>query len=68
MIRGALFSTPYQIQTGATTASQHQKLVDANGIGCHNELQRPVSTEAVFNLLVWQPDCGDGERDGAKGA
>ena len=26
------------------------------------KLQRPVSTEAVFNLLVctWPPDCGDG--------
>ena len=34
------------------------------------KLQRPVSTEAVFNLLgcIGQPDCGDGGRDGAKGA
>ena len=34
------------------------------------KLQRPVSTEAVFNLLVCmrQPDCGDGGPDGAKGA
>ena len=34
------------------------------------KLQRPVSTEAVFNLLgcIGQPDCGDGGRDCAKGA
>ena len=34
------------------------------------KLQWPVSTEAVFNLLgcIGQPDCGDGRRDGAKGA
>ena len=99
-------------QTGATTASQHQKLVDANGIICHNEataasqcrsclqptclhmaarlrgwragwrkgrlkaawsysgLSAPKLSSTYLALLgcIGQPDCGDGGRDGAKGA
>ena len=55
-----------ELQRPVSTRSWSMQTVSAATM----KLQRPVSTEAVFNLLVctWQPDCGDGERDGTKGA
>ena len=55
-----------ELQRPVSTRSWSMQTVSAATM----KLQRPVSTEAVFNLLVctWQPDCGDGGRDGAKGA
>ena len=55
-----------ELQRPVSTRSWSMQTVSAATM----KLQRPVSTEAVFNLLgcIGQPDCGDGGRDGAKGA
>ena len=55
-----------ELQRPVSTRSWLMQMVSAATM----KLQRPVSTEAVFNLLgcIGQPDCGDGGRDGAKGA
>ena len=53
-----------ELQRPVSTRSWSMQTVSAATM----KLQRPVSTEAVFNLLgcIGQPDCGDGGRDGAK--
>ena len=62
-------SSTYLSAHGSQTAGMEGGMVQMAPKG-GMKLQRPVSTQAVFNLIgcIGQPDCGDGGRDGAKGA
>ena len=64
-----MLSSTYLSAHGSQTAGMEGGMAQRAPKGSM-KLQQAVSTEAVFNLLgcIGQPDCGDGGRDGAKGA